>query len=284
MPAQAQERLVHDRGRSPRLAAVLEGLVDPLRAGQSLNHRILGGVLGRGRRLVEGIPVAGEGSLEARPGVLLQRGEDLIDLHRGGGLRHRDGGPARQVRSARASGLHVEEEVALQKQPRPDDDRGVPVDRQPLVGHREGHVRLVAVGLDRGHLAHVHPGDADGRRWLQRGRVFERRVQLVALAGERDVLRERQVKAGREQDHQEKPDPKRPHPVVVAAEDPLVGHRLARVPLHRGAPLSTQEAHCVPSLVVAWSSGGLPTTTRFGMYFSLPAAQTRGCPGAAVYG
>ena len=101
----AQERLVHDRASCARLTAVAEGLVDPLAAGQALDDRVLGGVLGGRRLLVERLAVAGQRPLQAAPGVLLQRGQDLVDLHGGRGLRDRDRRPARQVR--RRSGFRA---------------------------------------------------------------------------------------------------------------------------------------------------------------------------------
>ena len=51
----------------------------------------------------------------------------------------------------------------------------------------------------------------------------KRGVELVAAAGERDVLGEAQVEADHEQDRHDQADRHRARPAVVAPEDPLVG-------------------------------------------------------------
>src|SRR6185295_7196496 len=68
----AEERLVDDRAGAARLAAVAEGLVDGLSAGQALHVRILGGVLGGGGRGVERLAVPLESPLEVGPSVRLE--------------------------------------------------------------------------------------------------------------------------------------------------------------------------------------------------------------------
>ena len=57
---------------------------------------------------------------------------------------------------ARAARPQVEEEVALEEEPRPDIDLGVRVDRLALLVNREGHLGGVAGRLHLGDLTDVH--------------------------------------------------------------------------------------------------------------------------------
>src|SRR5581483_9994470 len=92
-------------------------------------------------------------------------------------------------------------------------------------------------------LADVDARDPHRRLRLERGRVLEGGVELVARAGEGDSLRERQVGRDREEDHQEEADLRRARTAVAAAEDARIGRLLPGLVADRAAPLSTEDAH-----------------------------------------
>src|SRR5581483_6837091 len=107
-----QQRLVDDRRVARRRLAVLEGLVDRLSRGLALYLRILAGVVGGARLVGERGAVALEKLLEVGPVRRLQRGEDLIELHRGRGVGDRNAVAAVEVAGAGAARTEIEEEVA----------------------------------------------------------------------------------------------------------------------------------------------------------------------------
>ena len=132
----------------------------------------------RGGRLVgqarSRSPRAGAGGRRALR--LAERRQNLVELDGGRGLRDRDLAAVLELRRAGAARPHVEEEVALEEEPRPDLELGVRVDRLALLGHGERDLRGVARGLDVDDLADVDAGDPDRRGLAKRGGVLERRA------------------------------------------------------------------------------------------------------------
>ena len=198
----AQEGLVHDGGLAQRVGRVLQRVVQRLRRRLALRVGVLRGVLGRGGLAVERVAVALEQLLQVLAGGGLERAQHLVELHRRRGLGLADRAAVGQVGRAGGAGPDVHEEVALQEDPRADLQPRVAVDRQALLLdlHRDlGQRGVVAQRLDLRDLAHVHARDPHRRVQLQRGRVLEHRLHLVAL-GERDVLGE-----GEEHEHGQRP-------------------------------------------------------------------------------
>src|SRR5207237_4613935 len=122
-------------------------------------------------------------------------------------------------RTARAE---IEEEVALEEEPGPDHELGVGPDRPADVADGERDLVRVAVALGRDDLADVDAGDPNRRVDGDHGRVAEDRLQLVAVAGERDVLGVGEDEPDRGEDDDREAD--QPWaPAIVAAEGALVG-------------------------------------------------------------
>ena len=102
----------------------------------------------------------------------LQRGQDLVELDRDRGLLEREHRARLELLAARGAGLQVDEQVALEEQPRAQLQGRVLVDRAGVLvelhrDHRGVETVAVLVGevLDRGHLADVHAGDPDRDSW-----------------------------------------------------------------------------------------------------------------------
>ncbi len=117
MPA---ERLRHDRALRERLVRRLPRLVERL-----------------GASVRETFAERGQQQLQVRARVRLKRRQDLVELHRRRGLRDRERVALVDDRRAGAARLQVDEEVALQEDPRPHLERGVLVDRKRVVIERE---------------------------------------------------------------------------------------------------------------------------------------------------
>src|SRR5204862_1426393 len=147
--------------------------------------RILGLVLRRGGDMGQGVAIALERLLEIGAVVLLEGSEDLVELDRRARLRGGDRVAAREVRRLWAPRPQVEEEVALQEETGTNRDRGVLVDRLALVVDREGDIGHVALARDAHDLPDGNAGDAKRGVRLERRRVLECGVELVAAARER---------------------------------------------------------------------------------------------------
>ena len=148
-----------------------------------------------------------EHALQVLARVALQRGQDLVELHRRGRLRDLDRVARVELGCARRAGLEVHEEVALEEDARADLGRRVLVQRQR--GVVELHHQHGAVGalhtLDGLDLADLDARDPDRRVGPDRVRRLELRPDLEA-ARERDVLGEAEEHHEGGQDHGHEPD------------------------------------------------------------------------------
>jgi len=155
-------RVADEAGEVPLLQPE-RGLVDLRRV---LVRRLPVGdrrVVARGPGRLHGLRVLVEEDLEVVAGVGLQRGQDLVQLHRRAGVLDLDRVAVAELGRARRARVDVDEEVALEEDPRTDRRGRVDVDRQALVldFHRD-HGALVdalAHRLDVGDLADVDAGD-----------------------------------------------------------------------------------------------------------------------------
>ena len=120
----AQRGLVDDRGVAVGALPVRDRAVEGLRAA-----------------LVERVAVLVEQRLEVLARVGLQRGQQLVELDRHGGLVDRDRAVVGDLRRARRARLEVDEEVALEEDARADLGARVVVDRAAGLadGHRDHH-------------------------------------------------------------------------------------------------------------------------------------------------
>ena len=182
----------------------------------------------RGATLLDGDPVLREQQLEVVPRITLQRAQHLVDLHRLGPLRDRERVAVTHRRRGGGPRLDVDEEVALQEDPRANRERGVRVQRQADVIdlHRDvGHLALLLgpggqlAALHRGDVgdhADVDAGDPDERLRPETVRVREQRVN-GELARERvRELRVREVGDEHDGDRAERARRHRAHPVSLS--------------------------------------------------------------------
>ena len=139
--ADPEQRLVDDRGRAPGRAAVAKRRIERLGAGLALDVGVLGDVGGGGRLVGERRTEPLQRLLKPLAIGLLERGQDLVDLHCRSRLADRDRVAVAELGRARAARGQVEEEVALEEQPRADLDRRVLMDRLTLVVDGEGDAR-----------------------------------------------------------------------------------------------------------------------------------------------
>ncbi len=247
----------------PASPPYFEGLVQRLTARQPLHLRQLGQVFGGGRFVGERLAVALQQAAEVGADRRLQRGQHLVDLHRGRRVGDRDRSPASQFRRARAARIEFEEVVAFEEDPRPDRGEGVLVDRATGAFDGEGDGGRVAVAFGRGHLADVDAGDPHRRLDRDIERVAEGGVDLVAVAGERDVFGEREVRPDREDQDEDQGD------------QPVGDARLAAAALLGAGAHSPSPPFALPLVVVPQTSGDSPITVLPVTYFSLPASQPR---------
>ena len=220
----AEQGLVDDRRVLQRRDRVVEGLVQRLGGGEPPDVGVLLGVLRRRRRLRERAAVDPQHVLELGPGVGLKRGQDLVELDRGGRLSDADCGAVVNRGAVRRAGPQVDEEVALEEDPRADLHGGVPVDRQRLVLelHRHHGVVGVLVARDPGHLADVDAGDPHRRVLADRDRRREHALHAEPVR-EGDVLGEAEVDQDHGHDEDARPDRQRAASRAVLAQASPVG-------------------------------------------------------------
>jgi hypothetical protein len=166
-------------------------------------------------RVVEVLPVAADGGglvghprLEGRPGRLVERAQDLVELD---GLRHVAlGQPAVLRHGLRRLRARRELDVGLAQQRLLAQDRvGVGRDRRVLVLELDRHVGQAGalVGLEVLDLADRHAGDAHVGLLGQRRGLREGDVEAVALGLERHRAAEgqpeeqQQAEARQREDH-----------------------------------------------------------------------------------
>ena len=126
-----------------------------------------------GALALEALRVLLEEDLQVLPGVGLQRGEDVAELHRGRGLLDRDHVVLVEHRRGGRAGLHLDELVALEEDARAHLQGGVLVQRQRGLLDLDGHPRAglgALQRLDLGDLAHLHAGDPHRAPWPSRRR------------------------------------------------------------------------------------------------------------------
>ncbi len=186
-------------------AAVEEGVVDPFGAGLSFHLGKLRRVFGGARLAGESFAVAFEQAAEVGAHRRLQRRQHLVELNRYRGAADRDRAATVHLGRAGAARVEVDEEVALEEDPRSDLGVGVAVDRTALLFDGEGDGRGAAVAARLDHFADVDAGDPHRRIDRDIGGVGEGRLQLVAVAGEGHVFGERQVgPEGEDQDEDQR--------------------------------------------------------------------------------
>src|SRR5918994_6288398 len=286
----SEQCLVHDRRVAPGRAAVAERVVERLGPALALHGGILSLVLLGGRRAIEPRSEALEELAQVLAVGLLQRRQDLVELHRGrrlSGWGHAAVGQLRRAWAARGGG---EEVVALEEQPRPDLDRGVGVQREAPLVDREGDLGQVAVRLDRRDLAHVDPRDSNGSGLAKRHRVLEHGPRLVSGAGERDRLREREIGPDQDQGDRDRADRGAAESLGTAPVEAFVvglclpDRSAPAVARHHSIPPTTLFGFVIDSGISPWFPGVLPITACPGAYGSRPASHSRVWPGDAVFG
>ncbi len=109
----AQQRLVHLGRVAERARRRLVDLAEALRSA-----------------CLEGLAELVEQGLEVRADIRLERGEDLVDLDRDRGLAYGEGVAVIYLFSARRARLEVDEQVALEEEPRAQLHRRVFVQRE----------------------------------------------------------------------------------------------------------------------------------------------------------
>ena len=162
---------------APGVAAVAEGVVERLGRRLAGDDRVLVGVVGRGRLVGERrcrsprAAAGGRGARAAWSAVSTSSSWTAVEVWVIGMSP-----PSSSSGALGLPGLQVEEEVALEEQPRADRDLGVVVDRLALVVDGEGDLGGVAVALDAVTLPTLTPAIRTGEPTAQRGRVLERRA------------------------------------------------------------------------------------------------------------
>ena len=152
------------------------------------------------------LAVLAQEHLEVVARVGLQRGQHLVELHRGRGLLNGDRGAVLEFAGGRRARRQVDEEVALEEDARADLGRrvGVHGPARVLDPHRHERALAAAVALDGGDLADLDAGDPHRRAGAQVVRALERRLDLVVRL-ERDRLRPAEVDD--DGDHAQRDDP-----------------------------------------------------------------------------
>ena len=262
----AEQRLVDAGAAAQRHGRVLVGVVERLGRGLAAGRGVGVAIVGRARLRVEPLREPVEQVAQVLARVALQRGEDLVELHRRRGAGDLDRVAGLELRRRRRAGLEVDEEVALEEDARADLGGRVLVDRQPGVVDLHDHERLVGAlpGLDRLDLAHVDAGDPHRRVDAQPVGRLEDGVDPEAL-GERDVLGEAEEERDGGDRERDQPDREGAALLAAAAGDGG-GHYL------------------VPSVTAGCRPGTLPITWRPVRNGSLPDSHSFGCPGDAVFG
>ena len=186
-----EERVGHDRGALQRALAVADRVVQRLAGALAARAGIGVGVLRLGGLVVQAGPQPVQRLAQAGARVALQRAQHLVELHRRRRLGDGDGVAVVDGRRRGRAGRDVDEEVALQEDPRADLEGGVLVDRQALPGHVHRHHGRIGAGLalDLDDLADVHARDAHRGVLADRVRGLEDRLDPEAV-GERHVLGE----------------------------------------------------------------------------------------------
>ena len=271
-----QEGVGHDRGPLQRALAVADGVVERLGRALAARAGVGAGVLRLGRLVGQARPQPFEGLLQVGPRVALQRAQHLVELHRRRGLGERDRVAVVDGRRRRRARRDVDEEVALQEDPRADLHHGVLVDRQALVRDLHRHDGGVAAGLalDLGDLADVDAGDAHRGVLADRVRRLEDRLDPEAVR-ERHVLGEAEEDADARDDEHHEADEEGARARAVLARHALVVGSAA------------SEHHCsgfVVSVLAGWVPGVFPMTCLPTAKGSLPASHSLGWPGDAVFG